>query len=246
MARLLQCDRWRGRICGTLLAWALAVLPIVPASAHAAGNAVSIPAPLLDDARLAGKPQTAVLAGGCFWGMQGVFEHLKGVRRVLAGYSGGSAATAHYALVGGGTTGHAESVQISFDPGELSYGDILRVYFSVAHDPTELNRQGPDQGMRYRSEIFYADARQQAIAQAYIAQLQQERIFPQPIVTRLDPLTGFYAAEDYHQDFLVRNTDYGYIVQNDLPKIANLKRLYPRMYLDQPVLVGPDFGNRLN
>jgi peptide-methionine (S)-S-oxide reductase len=231
------CDRWRREVCGALLACALAVFPIVPAAAYAAGGAVSVPAPLLDDPRRPGKPQTAVLAGGCFWGMQAVFEHLRGVRRVLAGYSGGSAATAHYALVGGGTTGHAESVQITFDPGELSYGDILRVYFSVAHDPTELNRQGPDQGVRYRSEIFYADARQHAIAQAYIAQLQQARIFRQPIVTRLDPLTGFYAAEAYHQDFLVRNTDYDYIVQNDLPKIANLKRLFPQMYRDQPLLV---------
>jgi peptide-methionine (S)-S-oxide reductase len=221
-----------------LPAWVLALFALVPVTASAAGNAVSFPAPSLDDVRLAGKPQTAVLAGGCFWGMQAVFEHLKGVRRVLAGYSGGSAATAHYALVGGGTTGHAESVQITFDPAELSYGDILRVYFSVAHDPTELNRQGPDEGVRYRSEIFYADGRQQAIAQAYIAQLQQAGIFPQPIVTQLAPLTGFYRAEEYHQDFLVRNTDYDYIVQNDLPKIAHLQRLYPRLYRQQPVLVG--------
>ena len=141
-------------------------------------------------------------------------------------------------MVGAGTTGHAESVQIIFDPRALSYGDILRVYFSVAHDPTELNRQGPDEGVRYRSEIFYADARQQAIAQAYIAQLQQAGIFPQPIVTQLAPLKGFYRAEDYQQDFLSSNTDYGYIVQNDLPKIANLKRLYPQLYRDRPALVG--------
>jgi peptide-methionine (S)-S-oxide reductase len=221
-----------------LPAWLLALLAVVPITGHAAGDAMSVPAPLLDDARLAAKPQTAVLAGGCFWGMQAVFEHLKGVRRVLAGYSGGSAATAHYVLVGGGTTGHAESVQITFDPAQLSYGDILRVYFSVAHDPTELDRQGPDEGVRYRSEIFYADARQQAIAQAYIAQLQQAGIFPQPIVTQLAPLRGFYKAEDYQQDFLVRNLDYGYIVQNDLPKIANLQRLYPHLYRDQPMLVG--------
>jgi peptide-methionine (S)-S-oxide reductase len=216
----------------------LALLVGVPITTYAAGNAVLLPVPALDDVKLAGKPQTAVLAGGCFWGMQAVFEHLKGVRRVLAGYAGGSAATAHYALVGGGTTGHAESVQITFDPGALSYGDILRVYFSVAHDPTELNRQGPDEGVRYRSEIFYADARQQAIAQAYLAQLQHAGIYPQPIVTQLAPLRGFYRAEDYHQDFLVRNTDYDYIVQNDLPKIANLQRLYPQLYRQQPLLVG--------
>jgi peptide-methionine (S)-S-oxide reductase len=222
----------------SLPAWLLALFAVVPVTGYTAGNAVSLPAPLLDDVRLAGKPQTAVLAGGCFWGMQAVFEHLKGVGRVLAGYSGGTAATAHYALVGGGTTGHAESVQITFDPGQLSYGDILRVYFAVAHDPTELDRQGPDQGVRYRSEIFYADARQQAIAQAYIAQLQRAGIFPLPIVTQLAPLRGFYRAEDYHQDFLVHNLDYGYIVQNDLPKIANLQRLYPQLYRDQPMLVG--------
>jgi peptide-methionine (S)-S-oxide reductase len=221
-----------------LTAWMLALLVGVPITTYAAGNAVLLPVPALDDVKLAGKPQTAVLAGGCFWGMQAVFEHLKGVRRVLAGYAGGSAATAHYALVGGGTTGHAESVQITFDPGALSYGDILRVYFSVAHDPTELNRQGPDEGVRYRSEIFYADARQQAIAQAYLAQLQHAGIYPQPIVTQLAPLRGFYRAEDYHQDFLVRNTDYDYIVQNDLPKIANLQRLYPQLYRQQPLLVG--------
>jgi peptide-methionine (S)-S-oxide reductase len=221
-----------------LAARALVLIAIVPVAAYAAGSAPSFPPPMLDDIKLAGKPQTAVLAGGCFWGMQAVFEHVKGVRGVLAGYSGGSAATAHYAMVGGGATGHAESIQVIFDPRQLSYGDILRVYFSVAHDPTELNRQGPDEGVRYRSEIFYADARQQAIAQAYIAQLQQAGVFAQPIVTQLAPLTGFYRAEDYHQDFLVRNTDYEYIVQNDLPKIANLQRLYPQWYRTQPALVG--------
>jgi peptide-methionine (S)-S-oxide reductase len=207
--------------------------------AYANTNAAPLPAPRLDNPRVAGNAQTAVLAGGCFWGMQAVFEHLKGVRRVLAGYSGGDEATAHYALVGSGTTGHAESIQIEFDPAVVSYGDILRVYFSVAHDPTEFNRQGPDEGARYRSAIFYADTRQHVIAQAYIAQLQRARVFGQPIVTRVEPLTGFYAAEDYHQDFLVRNTGYAYIVQNDLPKIANLKRLFPQMYRDRPVLVAP-------
>jgi peptide-methionine (S)-S-oxide reductase len=220
-----------------LAARALVLIAMVPVAAYAAGSVPSFPPPTLDDIKLAGKPQTAVLAGGCFWGMQAVFEHVKGVRGVLAGYSGGSAATAHYAMVGGGTTGHAESIQVIFDPRQLSYGDILRVYFSVAHDPTELNRQGPDEGVRYRSEIFYADARQQAIAQAYIAQLREAGVFAQPIVTQLAPLTGFYRAEDYHQDFLVRNTDYDYIVQNDLPKIANLQRLYPQLYRAQPVLV---------
>jgi peptide-methionine (S)-S-oxide reductase len=238
MALPRQYQRSSEAISGALLAWALAVIPIGLASAYAAENSASVPAPRLDNPKVAGNLQTAVLAGGCFWGMQGVFEHVKGVRRVLAGYSGGNEATAHYAMVGTGTTGHAESIRITFDPGEVSYGDILRVYFSAAHDPTELNRQGPDKGVRYRSAIFYADARQHEIAQAYIAQLQQARIFGQPIVTRVDPLTGFYSAEDYHQDFLVHNTHYAYIVQNDLPKIASLKRLLPEMYRDQPVLVG--------
>jgi peptide-methionine (S)-S-oxide reductase len=181
--------------------------------------------------------QTAVLAGGCFWGTQGVFEHVKGVRQVLAGYSGGAKATAHYEMVGTGTTGHAESIQITFDPAVVSYADILQVFFSVAHDPTELNRQGPDTGSQYRSEIFFADESQQKTAQAYIAQLEQAHVFRHPIVTRVDPLKGFYPAEGYHQDFLVRNPTYPYIVYEDLPKIANLKRELPQIYVDQPVLV---------
>jgi len=206
------------------------------ARAHAAEGPAALPVALLDNPRKSGAAQTAVLAGGCYWGMQAVFEHVRGVRRVLAGYAGGSAATAHYAQVGTDTTGHAESVQISFDPALLSYGDILRVYFSVAHDPTELNRQGPDEGRRYRSDIFYRDTSQRRIAQAYIAQLQRSGIFSQPIVTRLDALTGFYRAEDYQQDFVVHNMDYDYVVQNDLPRIANLKRLLPQLYRNAPVL----------
>jgi peptide-methionine (S)-S-oxide reductase len=184
-----------------------------------------------------GALQTAVLAGGCFWGTQGVFEHVKGVRQVLAGYSGGAKETAHYEMVGTGATGHAESIQITFDPAVVSYADILQVFFSVAHDPTELNRQGPDTGTQYRSEIFFADESQQKIALAYIAQLQQAHVFSHPIVTHVDPLKGFYPAEGYHQDFLVRNPRYPYIVYNDLPKIANLKRELPQIYVDQPVLV---------
>jgi peptide-methionine (S)-S-oxide reductase len=232
MAQPQPFGRARALLPATLLLCALGM-----AAAPAAEAALSVPAPSLDNPRLAGDPQIAVLAGGCFWGMQGVFEHVKGVRRVLAGYSGGEEATAHYAMVGTGTTGHAESIQITFDPAEVSYGDILRVYFSVAHDPTELNRQGPDEGVRYRSEIFYRDPRQREIARAYIMQLQQARIFGQPIVTRLDELTGFYRAENYHQDFMVHNTDYAYIVQNELPKIADLKRQFPDMYRERPVLV---------
>jgi len=198
--------------------------------------AVALPAPAIDNPKAAGPLQTAVIAGGCFWGVQGVFQHTKGVKRALSGYSGGEKSSADYEKVGSGRTGHAESVQIVFDPKEISYGDILRIYFSVAHDPTELNRQGPDVGTQYRSAIFYGDASQQRIAQAYIDQLQKARAFARPIVTRVDPLKGFYPAEAYHQDFLVRNPTYPYIVINDLPKIANLKRLLPDQYREKPVL----------
>jgi len=231
--------RWafaRHRAPAALLLFVLALQAVCFARVHAAEGAAALPAASLDNPRSFGATQTAVLAGGCFWGMQAVFEHVRGVRRVLAGYAGGSAATAHYAQVGTDTTGHAESVQISFDPALLSYGDILRVYFSVAHDPTELNRQGPDVGRRYRSDIFYRDTSQRRIARSYIGQLQRSGIFGQPIVTRLDALTGFYRAEDYQQDFVVHNMDYDYVVQNDLPRIANLKRLLPQLYRDAPVL----------
>jgi peptide-methionine (S)-S-oxide reductase len=196
----------------------------------------SIPAPMVDEAHGSGM-ESAVLAGGCFWGMQGVFEHVKGVKQVLAGYSGGARNTAHYEMVSEGNTGHAESVQIEYDPAQVTYGQLLRVYFSVAHDPTELNRQGPDTGTNYRSDIFYANAQQKKIAQAYIAQLEKAHVFAAPIVTRVDRLTGFYRAEDYHQDYLIHNPDALYIVINDLPKIANLKRVYPGLYRDKPVMV---------
>jgi peptide-methionine (S)-S-oxide reductase len=226
----------RGLRAAALLLWAL-ILAVGSGSAQAGEGAWSLPVPSVDNARRAGNAQTAVLAGGCFWGMQAVFEHVKGVQRVLAGYSGGSEASAHYVLVGTGTTGHAESVQITFDPAELSYGELLRVYFSVAHDPTQLDGQGPDIGVRYRSDIFYRDARQQQIARAYIRQLQLAGVFSQPIVTRVDSMTGFYPAESYHQDFVAHNTDYDYVVQNDLPRIENLKRLFPELYRQQAVLL---------
>jgi peptide-methionine (S)-S-oxide reductase len=198
--------------------------------------AVVLPAPATDNPKAAGPVQTAVLAGGCFWGVQGVYQYTKGVKQVLSGYSGGDKSTADYEKVGTGRTGHAESVQIVFDPKEISYGEILRIYFSVAHDPTELNRQGPDVGTQYRSAIFYADAGQKRIAEGYIAQLEKARAFRRPIVTRVDPLKGFYPAEAYHQDFLILNPRYPYIVINDLPKIANLKRLFPEQYRDKPVM----------
>jgi peptide-methionine (S)-S-oxide reductase len=210
---------------------------------HIAGRtgetATLLPPPEVDSPKnAAGTTQTAVLAGGCFWGVQGVFQHTKGVKNVLSGYSGGEKATATYEQVGSGRTGHAESVQIVFDPREISYGEILRIYFSVAHDPTELNRQGPDTGPQYRSVIFYADVSQQRVAQAYIAQLDRAHVFPQPIVTRVDPLKAFDPAEAYHQDFLSRHPDHPYIVFNDAPKIASLKKLFPQDYREQPVLSG--------
>ena len=181
--------------------------------------------------------ETAVLAGGCFWGMQGVFQHVKGVTKVVAGYSGGDKHAAEYETVSTGTTGHAESVQISFDPRQISYGQLLRLYFSVAHDPTQLNRQGPDGGPQYRSEIFVTTAEQQKIARAYIAQLDNTHAFSGPIVTRVEQARGFYPAEGYHQDYLIHHPESLYIQINDLPKIAALKRLYPPVSRDRPVQV---------
>jgi len=224
----------RGVWIGLLALVALGVFWNTPGRSGEA--AVVLPAPALDNPKAAGSVQTAVLAGGCFWGVQGVYQYTKGVKQVLSGYSGGDKSTADYEKVGTGRTGHAESVQIVFDPKEISYGEILRIYFSVAHDPTELDRQGPDVGTQYRSAIFYADAQQKRIADAYIAQLDKARTFRRPIVTRVDSLKGFYPAEAYHQDFLVKNPSYPYIVINDLPKIANLKRLFPEQYRDKPVL----------
>ena len=222
---------------GATLMLAGTMFGIWQSASRADEAAVLAPAPAVDQPMAPGELQTAVLAGGCFWGVQGVFQHVKGVVQVLAGYSGGEKATAIYEVVSTGETGHAESVQIKFDPAQISYGEILRIFFSVAHDPTELDRQGPDEGTQYRSAIFYSDGSQQRIAQAYIAQLDHAGIFSGPIVTRVDPLKGFFPAEAYHQDFLVHNPTYPYIVFNDLPKIANLKRLFPDVYRDQPVTV---------
>jgi len=213
----------------------LAALLGAPLPATAAEPAVVIPAPALDDARAAGPLQTAVLAGGCFWGVQGVYEHVRGVKQVLSGYSGGSKATAEYEVVSRGRTGHAESVQIRFDPKEISYGEILRIYFSVVHDPTQLDQQGPDSGPQYRSNIFYASSAQRKIEQAYIVQLDQAKVFERPIVTRLDPLKAFYPAEEYHQDFLQHNPNHPYIVINDLPKIDNLRKIFPTYFREPPI-----------
>jgi peptide-methionine (S)-S-oxide reductase len=206
--------------------------------ARAEEPAVVIPPPALDQTAASGDGvQTVVLAGGCFWGVQGVFEHTKGVTQALSGYSGGTKETAHYQMVGTERTGHAESVQVTFDPKQISYGKILQIYFSVAHNPTELNYQGPDSGPSYRSAIFFANDEQKRFAGAYIAQLDQAHVFKSTIVTKLEPLTGFYPAEDYHQDFLVLHPSYPYIVYNDAPKVENLKRLFADEYRDTPVTV---------
>ena len=174
--------------------------------------------------------QTAVLAGGCFWGVEGVFEHMRGVKSVVSGYAGDDSSSATYEKVGTGRTGHAESVQITFDPKQVTYGDILRVFFSVAHDPTQLNRQGPDTGPQYRSAIFYMNDAQRDLARSYIAELNESGKFRREIVTRVDPLDAFYPAEKYHQDFIAHNPRNAYVMINDLPKIRELKRLYPEYY----------------
>jgi peptide-methionine (S)-S-oxide reductase len=206
--------------------------------AQAAEPAVAIPPPALDATVPAdGSLQTVVLAGGCFWGVQAVYEHTKGVTQAVSGYAGGQKDTAHYQVVSTGRTGHAESVSVTFDPRQVTYGKILQIYFSVAHNPTELDYQGPDEGTQYRSAIFYANDEQKRVAEAYIAQLGQAHVFSAPIVTKLEPLSGFYPAEDYHQDFAVTHPNYPYIVFNDLPKVENLKRLFADSYRDTPVTV---------
>lgn len=224
--------------CKPVLAVLLAGLLAIWQPLLSAAEAPTVIAPpLVDNAKAPAGPQTAVLAGGCFWGVQGVFQHVKGVSKVVSGYSGGAKSTAQYETVSKGTSGHAESVQITFDPAVVSYGELLQIYFSVAHDPTLLNRQGPDSGTQYRSAVFYANVAQKKVAQAYIDQLNAGHAFAKPIVTRLDPLQAFYPAEDYHQDFLIHNPNYPYIVFNDKPKIENLKRLFPGQYSSQPVTV---------
>ena len=207
------------------------------ATRSTAEEARVIPAPAADEAAGGKASEVAVVAGGCFWGVQGVFQHVDGVISAVSGYDGGDKATAHYEMTSEGNTGHAESVQITFDPRKITYGRILQVYFSVAHDPTELNRQGPDEGTQYRSAIFPANDEQARVAKAYIAQLNSAHAFGAPIVTTIEPGKTFYRAEDYHQDFLAKNPGYPYIVYNDLPKIANLKKLFPALYRPDPVLV---------
>ena len=191
--------------------------------------------PPATDVPAAGGTSSIVLAGGCFWGTQGMFEHVRGVTRVVAGYAGGQAGTAHYEMVGSGQTGHAESIKIEYDPRQISYGRLLQLFFSAAHDPTQVDAQGPDEGSQYRSAIFVANDEERKVAQDYIAQLGASGAFHHPVATRIEPLHGFYPAEGYHQDYLIHHPDSMYIVMNDLPKISALHNLYPDLYRDKPV-----------
>lgn len=215
-----------------VVALAAALPATLPAFAQ---EGVAIPAPTALPA--GADTGVAVLAGGCFWGVQGVFQHVDGVSNAISGYAGGAADTAHYRKVGSGRTGHAEAVEVRYDPSKISYGEILRVFFSVAHDPTELNRQGPDTGTQYRSAIFPQNAAQAAAAKDYVAALDATGIYRRPIATTVEPGKAFYPAEDYHQDYLTLNPTQPYIVHNDLPKIANLQALFPGLYRDDPALV---------
>ena len=223
----------RRRFAHTLTAGALMLVTLTACSA--AEEPVRIPPPAKDPA--ASGPQKAVFAGGCFWGVQGVFQHVKGVQRAVSGYAGGSAATASYDVVSGGRTGHAEAVEVTFDPAQISYGALLQIFFSVAHDPTQLNRQGPDSGTQYRSAVFPANPAQRDTAQAYIAQLDAAKLYAKPIVTKLEDKVSFFPAETYHQDYLTENPRQPYIVFNDLPKVAALKQLFADRYRNDPVLV---------
>ncbi|AZO40403.1 peptide-methionine (S)-S-oxide reductase [Mesorhizobium sp. M7D.F.Ca.US.005.01.1.1] len=223
----------RSALAALALAAAGAAFWLTPAVS--AEDAVKIPPPAFDEKAAAGS-EKAIFAGGCFWGVQGVFQHVKGVSKAVSGYTGGSKDDAVYETVGSGRTGHAESVEITYDPSEVTYGQLLQVYFSVAHNPTQLNFQGPDSGTQYRSTIFAENDAQKKIAQSYIAQLDQAKVFPEPIVTTLETGKTFYPAENYHQDFLTLNPTYPYIVYNDLPKVANLKALFPALYSEKPVL----------
>jgi len=218
-------------------AFALALLLLLAAPAARAEDGRALPPPALDETAAAGEAEVAVLAGGCFWGVQGVFQHVDGVTAAVSGYAGGGADTAHYRLVGSGTTGHAEAVRVTFDPYRISYGRILQIFFAVAHDPTQLDRQGPDRGPQYRSAIFPQNDAQARIAAAYIAQLDAAHVFAAPIVTRIEPGKAFYPAEPYHQNYLARHPDEPYVAINDVPKIAALQRLFPARYRAQPVLV---------
>ena len=215
---------------------ALAMTAFVMAPALSAEDAVVIPAPASDIPASDGL-QTVVVSGGCFWGVQGVFQHAAGVASAVSGYAGGNKTTASYEMVSTGTTGHAESVQIKYDPQKISYGKILQIFFSVAHDPTQLNRQGPDSGTQYRSAIFTTTAEQKKVADAYIAQLNAAKVYQKPIVTKVGSLEGFFPAEAYHQDYLTLHPNQPYIAYNDIPKVENLKKLFAENYIEKPTLV---------
>ena len=226
------------RLCAAL---ATAGGLLISSATPAAEPAFIIPPPAADQAASAAATATqekAVIAGGCFWGVQAVFQHVKGVSNAVSGYAGGQAGTANYNAVGSGRTGHAEAVEITYDPRQISYGQLLQIYFSVAHDPTQLNRQGPDHGTQYRSAVFPANDSQRKVAEAYIAQLNKTGVYPKALATTIEPLQAFYPAEDYHQDYLVRNPNSLYIVINDVPKVENLAKTFPDWWRDKPVLVG--------
>ena len=233
MKRIVRSAGSLSLISAALLLAALA-MRIVPAAAQ---EGIALPAPSIDLPASQASSEVMVIAGGCFWGVQGVFQHVKGVSNALSGYAGGAKSTAIYEVTNSGTTGHAESVQITYDPRQITYAQLLQIFFSVAHDPTQLNRQGPDTGSQYRSTIFAANADQARVAKAYIAQLDQAQVFKERIVTTIEVGREFYQAEKYHQDFLVRNPTHPYIVYNDLPKIENLKRLFAARYRAEPALV---------
>ena len=233
-------DIARRRSMGWLLGGTLAIALVWQAipGASAAEEYVAIPAPAQDVTAAPGAPlQKAIFAGGCFWGVQGVFQHVAGVQNAVSGYAGGQAETARYDTVSGGRTGHAEAVEVTYDPSKVTYGALLQIFFSVAHNPTQLDRQGPDTGTQYRSALFPVDAGQQAVAKAYIAQLDAARAWPVPIVTRIETGSRFYPAEAYHQDFLTEHPNHGYIVVNDLPKVAALQKNFGARYRAEPVLV---------
>ncbi len=218
-------------VLSILFCFVVVIMMINAPRATAASTVLSPPA--VDNRKTTGSLQTAVFAGGCFWGTQGVFEHVRGVRKVVSGYVGGDKASATYPAVSSGGSNHAESIQITYDPAQVSYGELLHVFFSVAHDPTQLNRQGPDRGTQYRSAIFYTDDAQKNLAQTYIAQINKSGAFKRDIVTTVGPLQEFFVAEEYHQDFLIKNPNYPYIVIHDLPKIGNLKKLFPALYANE-------------
>ncbi|ABE61976.1 peptide methionine sulfoxide reductase [Nitrobacter hamburgensis X14] len=226
----------RNALVAAAVAGTVALSWLLTGASRAAGDAVIIPPPALD-AKAADGIQTAVVAGGCFWGVQGVFQHTAGVANAVSGYAGGAKETAKYETVSTGTTGHAESVEIKFDPKQISYGKILQIFFSVVHDPTQLNRQGPDTGTQYRSEVFTLNGEQKKVADTYIAQLDAARVYNKPIVTKVGTLQGFFPAEAYHQDYLTRHPNQPYIAYYDLPKIRNLKTIFADNYIEKPTLV---------